>query len=173
MSTKVSTPMLQPVTQLGLIPPGAVMSFAMSAAPVGWLPCNGAEVSRGTYSPLFSAIGVTFGPGNGSSTFNVPDLRGIFVRGSGSQTINDVTYNKTFAAKEGDALQNLTGTMSTEARIGAAAGVFSTATATQGDGGFNGPGTNPTNYNFDASRVARTSFETRPVNIALLYCIKF
>ena len=79
MATKVSTPMLQPDTQFGLVPPGAVMSFAMSAAPMGWLPCDGAAINRTTYAPLFSAIGYTHG-GSGNS-FNVPDLRGEFIRG--------------------------------------------------------------------------------------------
>ena len=52
-----------------------------SAAPAGWLKANGAEVSRTTYAPLFAAIGTRYGAGNGTSTFNLPDLRGEFVRG--------------------------------------------------------------------------------------------
>lgn len=62
-------------------PPGAIMTFAMSAAPTGWLYCNGQQVSRTTYSALFSAIGTTYGVGNNSTTFNLPDLRGEFIRG--------------------------------------------------------------------------------------------
>lgn len=62
-------------------PPGAVVAFAMNTAPTGWIKCNGAAVSRATFSALFAAIGVTFGAGNGSTTFNLPDLRGQFVRG--------------------------------------------------------------------------------------------
>lgn len=63
------------------VPSGAVMHFAMSSAPTGWLKANGAAVSRTTYASLFSAIGTTFGSGDGSTTFNVPDLRGEFTRG--------------------------------------------------------------------------------------------
>lgn len=55
--------------------------FASSVAPTGWLKCNGAAISRTTYAALFAAIGTTFGDGNGVSTFNLPDLRGEFVRG--------------------------------------------------------------------------------------------
>lgn len=62
-------------------PPGMISYFANDSAPGGWLLCNGAQVSRTTYSDLFAAIGTTFGAGNGSSTFNVPDLRGEFLRG--------------------------------------------------------------------------------------------
>ena len=63
------------------IPPGMIAPFGMSGAPTGWLICNGSAVSRSTYSALFSAIGTTWGSGDGSSTFNVPDFRGWFLRG--------------------------------------------------------------------------------------------
>ena len=58
------------------IPSGAVMPFAGSAAPSGWLLCFGQAVSRTTYAALFAAIGTSFGAGDGSTTFNIPDLRG-------------------------------------------------------------------------------------------------
>lgn len=58
------------------IPSGVVMSFAGSTAPNGWLLCYGQAVSRTTYATLFSVISTTYGTGDGSTTFNVPDLRG-------------------------------------------------------------------------------------------------
>ena len=61
-------------------PAGAVMYFAMNTAPVGWLPANGAAVSRTTYANLFAAIGTLYGAGDGNKTFNLPDLRGEFLR---------------------------------------------------------------------------------------------
>jgi microcystin-dependent protein len=68
-------------TKLDGIPPnpapaGAMMPFAGTAAPSGWLLCYGQEVSRSTYSVLFAVIGTTYGAGDGSSMFNVPDFRG-------------------------------------------------------------------------------------------------
>ena len=60
---------------------GAVQMFARSTAPTGWLKANGATISRTTYAALFAAIGTTFGAGDGSTTFNLPDLRGEFLRG--------------------------------------------------------------------------------------------
>ena len=60
---------------------GLISSFASNIAPTGWLKCNGAAISRATYASLFTAIGTTFGSGDGSTTFNVPDLRGEFIRG--------------------------------------------------------------------------------------------
>lgn len=64
-----------------LVPTGAVMPFAGAAAPAGWLLCYGQPVSRSTYADLFAAIGTTYGIGDGSTTFNVPDLRGRAVFG--------------------------------------------------------------------------------------------
>ena len=58
------------------IPPGVIAPFAGSAAPTGWLICDGSAISRNTYSVLFTAIGTTYGAGDGSTTFNLPDLRG-------------------------------------------------------------------------------------------------
>lgn len=58
------------------IPAGSITAFGGSAAPSGWLMCNGSAVSRTTYADLFSAIGTTYGVGNGSTTFNLPNLNG-------------------------------------------------------------------------------------------------
>jgi microcystin-dependent protein len=63
------------------IPPGSMMMYAATAAPSGWLLCNGSAVSRTTYATLFSAISTTYGTGDGSTTFNVPDCRGRFMAG--------------------------------------------------------------------------------------------
>jgi len=64
-----------------MAPAGLVASFARSAAPTGWLKANGAAVSRTAYADLFAAIGTTYGAGDGFNTFNLPDLRGEFIRG--------------------------------------------------------------------------------------------
>ena len=58
------------------VPPGVVLPFAGASAPAGFLLCGGQAVSRATYAALFAAIGTTFGAGDGSTTFNLPDLRG-------------------------------------------------------------------------------------------------
>lgn len=56
--------------------PGTIVDFAMDTAPAGYLACYGQEVSRATYAALYAAVGDVWGAGNGSTTFNVPDLRG-------------------------------------------------------------------------------------------------
>lgn len=61
-------------------PSGMIMTFAADYAPAGWLKANGAAVSRTAYANLFAAIGTRFGTGDGYSTFNLPDLRGEFMR---------------------------------------------------------------------------------------------
>ena len=63
------------------VPTGSVHMMATTTVPSGYLKCNGAAVSRTTYADLFAIVGTAHGAGNGSSTFNVPDLRGEFVRG--------------------------------------------------------------------------------------------
>ena len=62
------------------LPAGAVMHFLQSTAPSGWLKANGTAVSRVTYASLFAVVGVTYGAGDGSTTFNLPDMRGEFIR---------------------------------------------------------------------------------------------
>ncbi|MDT0499717.1 MULTISPECIES: phage tail protein [unclassified Halomonas] len=64
-----------------MAPAGMVAHFARSTAPTGWLKANGAAVSRSVYSELFAAIGTSYGEGDGFTTFNLPDLRGEFLRG--------------------------------------------------------------------------------------------
>lgn len=67
-----------------LIPTGAVQAYAGGTPPSGWLACDGSPVSRTTYADLFAAIGTTWGAGDGSTTFNVPDLRGRTLIGDGT-----------------------------------------------------------------------------------------
>lgn len=68
----------------GVVPSGTISMSGQAAAPTGWLLCDGAAVSRTTYADLFTALGTTFGSGNGTSTFNLPDFRGVFPKGAGT-----------------------------------------------------------------------------------------
>lgn len=65
-------------------PKGTVIAFAGNSAPAGYLICNGAAVSRTTYAGLFAVIGTTYGAGDGSTTFNLPNLTDKFIQGSGT-----------------------------------------------------------------------------------------
>lgn len=77
----VTSAKLATVVAEALLPAGAVQFHAGSTAPAGWLKANGAAISRTAYAALFAAIGTTYGVGDGSTTFNLPDLRGEFPRG--------------------------------------------------------------------------------------------
>jgi len=68
------------------VPTGSAMQYFGTSAPDGWLFCDGAAISRTTYADLFSVIGTTYGVGNGSSTFNLPDMRGRAAIGAGQGT---------------------------------------------------------------------------------------
>jgi len=136
----------------GGIPAGAVQSFAMNTAPTGWLDCDGSAVSRTTYSTLYTAIGTTFGAGDGSTTFNVPDLRGEFIRGWDDG--RGVDSGRTFGSAQADELKSHR---------------HSIAFAGNGWDAYTGlnQGTGVTDYTDYTG-----GDETRPRNIALLYCIK-
>ena len=68
------------------IPTGTLHAFAGSTAPAGYLLCDGSAVSRTTYASLFAVLSTTYGAGNGSTTFNVPDMRGRAPIGAGTGT---------------------------------------------------------------------------------------
>lgn len=72
---------LAPPVQQSLCPTGTVLSYVSATAPTGWLNCDGTAVSRTIYANLYAIIGDSFGEGDGSTTFHLPDLRGQFLRG--------------------------------------------------------------------------------------------
>jgi len=84
-SLQAATKSYVDTAQTTAAPPGAIMAYAASTAPTGWLLCDGSAVSRTTYATLFAAISTVWGTGDGSTTFNVPDLRGQFLRGYDSR----------------------------------------------------------------------------------------
>lgn len=144
-------------TSLGLdplvVPSGAVMAFAMSTAPTGWLECDGSAVSRTTYADLFTAISTTFGVGDGSTTFNLPDLRGEFIRGYDNG--RGVDSGRVFGSSQADELKAHT---HTETRL-------NNTTNSGRPGGSDG--------NIETVNTGSTGgAETRPRNIAMLYAIK-
>jgi microcystin-dependent protein len=73
----------------GLCPPGSVMAYMGTSAPTGWLLCNGTAYSRTQYAALFAVVGTGSGQGDGSTTFNVPNMQGVFLRGVDNGIGND------------------------------------------------------------------------------------
>lgn len=82
-----------------VIPTGVVMAFAAAAAPSGWRICDGAAISRAAFAALFTVIGTTYGVGDGSTTFNLPDLRGRALTGLDSGQTEFTPLGKTGGAK--------------------------------------------------------------------------
>lgn len=151
---------------------GDIIAFYGSTAPEGTLVCNGAAISRTTYSELFGVIGTTAGAGDGSTTFNLPDLRGLFLRGLNG------TNAAALGVQQGDAIRNMQGSVSALYCAGTQpestpTGVFYWAetnadnkaptVVTSGDGWVG--------LMFEASRDVPTAAENRPVNTAVLYCM--
>jgi len=140
---------------------GRIDFFALSSPPTGYLKANGATVNRTTYAALFAAIGTTFGAGDGSTTFKLPDLRGEFPRGWDDG--RGVDTGRSFGSFQNHQLQshNHSFEVRTDMRTGGTRSVL------MRDGGVTtaSRGTNGATGTFGA--------ETRPRNVALLACIKF
>lgn len=157
-------------------PPGTLIFHCGSTAPPGYLKANGATISRSAYNNLFSALGTTFGAGDGSTTFTLPDMRGEFPRGWDDG--RGVDSGRAFGAAQAEMInqhkhwissmavddRNITGTGTNTQEYGLVsdAGSYSADDANKTTGRFtrNDPGFGSNN-------------ETRPRNIALLACIKY
>lgn len=84
------------------LPPGVIFPYAGASTPAGFLPCDGSAVSRTTYAALYAVLGTKHGQGDGSTTFNLPDTRGVVLRGlinipavtgTGTASSNNATFN--------------------------------------------------------------------------------
>jgi len=234
-------------TQDSPFPSGMVGYFGNTTPPTGWLQCNGAAVSRATYAALFTAIGTVYGSGDGSTTFNLPDARGMFLRGwatatstaatfSGSisattltvaptptgliqagdvlsgtnvvantkiviqltgtaggagtytvdtsQTVTSTTITasvpdagRTIGSAQSDASRRLTGAITNIGRVHSSAvntatGVFTAPGSAAGNNGVAAGGNTGIDINIDTALQVPTATENRPVNVAMLVCIK-
>jgi microcystin-dependent protein len=170
-----------PVQLLSGTLPGVIHPYGSATAPTGWLLCNGQAVSRTTYAALFNVIGTAFGVGNGTTTFNVPDFQGRFLRGVANGTGRDPDVGSRGA--NGNGQTNAVGSTQSDAMQGHLHGPESGTSgyvvngssgwAVIGGGGQNF-GTNTGSPVTDGSHgTPRTSTESRPANIYVNYIIKF
>lgn len=160
--TNLSVPsvadMTAAIAAITTVPAGAVFHFAAASAPTGYLSCDGAAVSRTTYAALFAVTGTTFGTGDGSTTFNLPDLRGEFIRGLDGG--RGVDTGRTLGSAQADELKSHTHDLT--------AYQYSSSDYGRITGNDNGGAAWPT---FQTGATGGT--ETRPRNVALLPCIKY
>ena len=132
---------------------GTIIPFAAQTVPDGWLECDGSIISRIDFSDLFDVIGEVYGAGDGSTTFQIPDLRAEFVRGWDNS--RGVDPSRAFGSNQSDDFASHTHIVSTTA--GAQGGTFGTLAGNTGS--------------VQSGPTGGT--ETRPRNVALLYCIKY
>ena len=149
-------PKLKPLS----VPTGMISAF--NNVPEGWLQCNGAAVSRTTYAALFAVIGTKYGSGDGSTTFNLPNLHHKFIEG----TTTSSEVGKSVSA----GLPNITGTVTASWVRGT--GAFKDAgNGNCSDGELNGPA----KIDFSASRSSNlygSSSTVQPAAVRSLLCIK-
>ena len=142
---------------------GEIKWFAFNTAPNGYLVCNGASVSRTTYANLFAKIGTTFGKGNGSTTFTLPNLIDKFAQGSTTVgTVKSAGLPNITGQVTGGKNRNSSGAFK---YIGEASSVYNPG----GDSKFD-------QFSFDASRsssVYGNSTTVQPPALTLLPCIKY
>lgn len=143
-----------------LLPPSAVMAFACLVAPDGWLECDGSAVSRTIYANLFGECGSIYGAGDGSTTFNLPDYRGQFLRGYDHG--KGVDTGRGMATYQADGIidhthsYNFPGTATANAGTNDVVDLNTTSQVTGAVSSPNGGGT-----------------ETRPKNWSVMFCIKY
>jgi microcystin-dependent protein len=169
--------------KLEVTPPiGTIMAFGGAKEPGGYLICDGREIDRKDYSALFDALGETWGKGDGTKTFNIPDLRGEFLRGAdnmettkGSANV-DVDKGRKVGAKQLDALQDhyheVSGLVRSQGDF--PIGNRNNTLWSNDPHGSGLPNTSWETANLDKTKRGnpRYSSETRPRNVAVLFIIK-
>ena len=174
------------------VPSGSVFCMAVATVPSGYLECNGAAVSRTTYAALFAIIGTAYGTGNGSSTFNLPDLRGEFVRGfdhgrgvDSNRSIND-PQDSQFGRHNHNVSASSTSSVSDPGHQHSMSVGFFNSLSSGGALAFRDAGTSnrinnastgisvstSTSISQSNRGGAENSSETRPRNVAMMYIIK-
>lgn len=169
--------------------PGMILPFAGPAQniPAGWLLCDGKAISRSEYRNLYDAIGVSWGTGDDSTTFNLPDLRGMFLRGVSGDSGNDpdadsrslLTENggntgNNVGSYQKDAIRNITGHfngLDDRSHIYADGAFVAAGGYVQGNGSKNDFGDGLIEFN--ASRVVPVGGDNRPKNVYVNYIIKY
>lgn len=160
-----------------MIPTGIVQAFAGSTTPQGWLLCDGSAVSRTDYADLYAVIGDTYGDGDGSTTFNLPDLVDKFVEGSAtagtvkSAGLPNITNNNVFSNNVcGVKLDKTIATETWAGAIGTAGSYQSTVVSEASSSrGFS-------SLLFDASKsnsIYGNSTTVQPPAVTMRYIIKY
>lgn len=147
-----------PAVRLIALPAGSIIQFGASTPPTGYLACEGAAVSRTTYAALFAAIGTAWGVGDGTTTFNLPDMRGEFIRGWDNG--RGIDPARAFASSQAGAIEAHVHSVNPPSVSSDGGSGFTVSGATGGE----------TITPYDTASTGGT--ETRPRNVAVIFCIK-
>jgi microcystin-dependent protein len=151
---------------------GSIIQMAMGTVPSGYLACNGGSYSSSTYPALSTFLNFTYGGSSGSGMFQVPDFRGMFLRGNGTNGIDSTYASATYGSLQTDGIRAHTHDI-----------LFGYLTTTGTGGGGNAYNSTSPNYNNPGSGGGRATGitstnanpypDTRPGNFAVFYCIKY
>ncbi|QEN46345.1 phage tail protein [Pseudomonas protegens] len=156
---------------MSALPVGAMVPFPKGTVPAGFLEVDGSVQSTRTYPDLAAYLGNTFNKGDeGVGSFRLPESRGEFFRGWDHG--RGIDAGRVLGVYQDDALQNILGNVGGVRNDSAPTAPNGAFYATADAGGFQGAGGRFSVVNFDASRVVRTATETRPRNLAVMWCIK-
>jgi microcystin-dependent protein len=163
-----------------LCPPGTIVAYAGDTPPAGWLMCNGDAVSRNDYNDLYAKVGIRFGQGNNSTTFNVPDFRGRFLRGRDGNTGRDPDRGSRTAMNTGGLAGDSVGSVQGDDLRShthdygdiyhSEGGGTITVPSNRGSGDTDGDNRG---YEISRTTASRGGHETRPVNAYVNYIIKY
>ena len=149
---------------------GLIAFFAADTAPSGWLECDGSAVSRTQYADLFAHLGTDFGAGDGSTTFNLPDLRGEFIRGWDHG--RGVDAGRGFGTAQGQGTQKHAALIDDSGDRLRRKRITGLASWTDDRSNSYTNATGTTSLSSGTDVVTTGTGETRPRNIAMLACIK-
>lgn len=148
------------------IPPGVIADYGGAGVPAGWLACNGAEVSRTAYAALFAVIGTTWGAGNGSTTFTLPDGRGRVPVGAGGAVTADL--GNTIGAVGGAVAHTLTvAEMPSHAHPGSSAADSGHTHSYWSDHGFGTPNGGQANANSNTGLLESTGTGSAAITLTI------
>ena len=150
------------------VPAGAIMAYMTSTCPSGWLAADGSAIMRSAFSNLFNIIGSTYGAGDGSTTFNLPDLRGYFLRGVDNGAGRDPDAAARTDRGDGTVGDNVGTKQSGEIQSHSHGRIYGLYDGISPGGGDSIGGRSRFGY---ADIAAAGGSETRPKNISVLYCI--
>lgn len=187
--TQGTVEQLNSIVTVGVVPTGSVFYFAGASVPDGYLLCDGSAVSRSTYATLYTRIGTTYGSGDGTTTFNLPNLKDRYIKGKGDSTSVGTTgeaavggHTHGYAGTTGGMNANTTGSFGiSRAGVQDASGFVTVVNGYgYGEGSYSASSSGSVSMDIEHGHAySGTTYNNaegvvnEPKNIVLLPCIKY